>query len=513
MIKIFVAEDQLLIQKDLCAKLKKASDDIEIVGTALNGQDAYQKITALSPDILFTDIRMPIASGLDLIQKLKENDIPVYTVILSGYKDFEYARQSMKLGVDDYLLKPVSVEDLHYTLDTLSEKIQTSKKENRHTLLNSLLHNYKTSVSTQELQALEPAFYYGILINAGSCSSLTLHDIYPSEEALTQLSVADLQHKYLGNHDTIYLLDGVTRNEKFLLISLQQNNTTKIKNLLLGLMDILRPSGYPVTLCLSTKTCDLSDIRSKHTLMRTQTANHLIFGHSSILYQKDFLENGTEFRHILDDSMEKKFKLDIQNKNLPSFLNHLKSFLLQCSKERVTQKQLDECLKKILYYIFDYADHKLFHNYALEIEEYLSTSKGYTDLTDSLLFLFEQACRNTLLNIEINSDSSHFIDKIKGYIHSHYSQEINIHNIATKFSITPAYLSRIFKKQEGIPPIEYLTKYRIEQACHYFLSSTMSIREVAELCGYSNQFYFSKAFKQIMGISPSEYRIKYQDVN
>lgn len=72
MIKVFVAEDQLLIQKDLCAKLKKASADIEIVGTALNGQEAYQKIYDLSPDILFTDIRMPIASGLDLIQNLKK---------------------------------------------------------------------------------------------------------------------------------------------------------------------------------------------------------------------------------------------------------------------------------------------------------------------------------------------------------------------------------------------------------------------------------------------------------
>lgn len=103
------------------------------------------------------------------------------------------------------------------------------------------------------------------------------------------------------------------------------------------------------------------------------------------------------------------------------------------------------------------------------------------------------------------------IQNVMEYIHAHFSEEINIQDIASQFSITPAYLIRLFKKQTNIPPIEYLTKYRIEQACYYFTHTLMSIGEVAELCGCSNQFYFSKAFKAVKGMSPSEYKIKYQE--
>ena len=115
MIKIVVAEDQILIQKDICKKIEKTLKNVEIAATALNGEDAYQKILDLRPDILITDIRMPIKSGLELIRQLKEEHLSVKTVILSGYKDFEYAKEAIKLGVDEYLLKPVSVEAVSYT--------------------------------------------------------------------------------------------------------------------------------------------------------------------------------------------------------------------------------------------------------------------------------------------------------------------------------------------------------------------------------------------------------------
>ena len=87
---------------------------------------------------------------------------------------------------------------------------------------------------------------------------------------------------------------------------------------------------------------------------------------------------------------------------------------------------------------------------------------------------------------------------------------MNINDIAVHFSITPTYLSRLFKKYTDIRPIEYLTNYRIQQACDYFAHSQLTVREVAELCGYANQFYFSKVFKQITSLSPSEYRIQKQ---
>lgn len=141
MIKIVVAEDQPLILKDLCLKIEKCDPDMEIAGTATDGRAAYEKAAELQPDILFTDIKMPFLSGLEVISRLKAENRQIHTVIISGYRDFEFAREAMKLGVDEYLLKPLSADDIAYVLSELKEKISMKKKDyNRH-LLESLIQS------------------------------------------------------------------------------------------------------------------------------------------------------------------------------------------------------------------------------------------------------------------------------------------------------------------------------------------------------------------------------------
>ena len=113
----------------------------------------------------------------------------------------------------------------------------------------------------------------------------------------------------------------------------------------------------------------------------------------------------------------------------------------------------------------------------------------------------------SLCNTSGQSDSARMAADIQEYIEKNYAANININDIATAFSLTPAYFSRMFKKYTGTRPIEYLTSVRIRHACEYFANSDFSVRQVAEFCGYSDQYYFSKAFKSITGKSPSEYRI------
>ena len=87
-----------------------------------DGRAAYEKAAELQPDILFTDIKMPFLSGLEVISRLKAENRQIHTVIISGYRDFEFAREAMKLGVDEYLLKPLSADDISYVLSELKER-------------------------------------------------------------------------------------------------------------------------------------------------------------------------------------------------------------------------------------------------------------------------------------------------------------------------------------------------------------------------------------------------------
>ena len=124
MIKIFLVEDEVFALRTLCRKIVDLQEDYEIVGTATDGTEALPKILETKPAIVITDIRMSDMDGLTLIQKMKEQKISALPVIISGYQEFEYAKQAMKLGVEDYLLKPVELSQLRECLQGCRKKLE-----------------------------------------------------------------------------------------------------------------------------------------------------------------------------------------------------------------------------------------------------------------------------------------------------------------------------------------------------------------------------------------------------
>lgn len=509
MIRIVVAEDQLLIQKDLCRKIEKTGKDIEIVGTALNGQEAYEKVISRHPDILITDIRMPIESGLELIHRLKQERCPCRTVILSGYRDFEYAKEAMKLGVDEYLLKPVSIKDLFYVLETLEEKILSEEDSNAKAALNLLLNSKMPCQDALSAFSYYKQFYL-VFMNINSFSTFTVQDLLPYENELKELLGGSSISRYLKPEEKMYVCDGTSFNEKLLVFCLTQTTGPRLDILLKQLLRTAESIAGFVTLCVSKPIRQLENIGLEQKLLKIQISSQLIYAESAVLYNRDFLSGFSHIPDRMDDAALNHFKFLIHSQNLDAFSKELKLFLGECEKQHTTQKDLDFYIKKLLHACFDLSSHSQVSHPELEIDEYISNSRNYADLSDSLCLLFRQLFHKTILHDQsTSSNPGTLVMQIQKYMEENYAADINIHEIARHFSITPAYLSRIFKKYTNVRPIAYLTSYRIQQACHYFQHSQLSVREIAELCGYSNQFYFSKAFKSIQNVSPSEYRISH----
>lgn len=509
MVKVLIAEDQVLIQQDICRKIEKTGKNVVVAGTALNGQDAYEKILTLHPDILITDVRMPIQTGLELIRHLKEDCIPIKTVILSGYRDFEYAKEAIQLGVDEYLLKPISVEDLKYVLDSLEEKILTEQDYNFRNALYQML-NTGNRIPQKNMEVFTFSYCCLMLVNLNSCATLSFQDWLPYENELEELLDGTVVHKYLKKDETVHICSGNTYNQKLLVFLLNRTPIEKLDMMAAELQKQIERLTTAVTIYISKPMQAIDSLGAEYRLLTTQLNNQLIFSVSSVFHSKDFLGESQPPKVLLDDGTLESFRFCVHSQNLDTLLEHLDEFLDICQTEKVTQKHLGNSLKHLLHVCFDSADDTLLTNKELEIDEYLSNAKTYTELKLSLHFLFEQLFRKKVLNLNTAPNPELLVDKVKKYMRSNYGKDININDIATHFSITPAYLSRLFKKYSDVRPIEYLTNYRIQQACGYFSHSQLTVQEVAELCGYSNQFYFSKAFKQITSVSPSEYRIQNQ---
>ena len=118
-VKIIVVEDELILLNNMCRKIAAVSPDFEVVGQAFNGKEALELIRKDQPDIVFTDIRMPLMDGLELAEILYQEYPEIHIVIVSGYDDFEYARRALTYRVHDYLLKPLKNEALEKLLLSL----------------------------------------------------------------------------------------------------------------------------------------------------------------------------------------------------------------------------------------------------------------------------------------------------------------------------------------------------------------------------------------------------------
>lgn len=122
-ITVVVVEDEKLIAKSIVNNIEKVKDDFKVIGVAYNGEDGFELVRSLLPNILFTDIKMPILDGLRLIAMVKENFPFIKIVVVSGYDDFDYARAALHNNVSDYLLKPINLLELKKTLITIQNEL------------------------------------------------------------------------------------------------------------------------------------------------------------------------------------------------------------------------------------------------------------------------------------------------------------------------------------------------------------------------------------------------------
>ena len=129
--RIILVDDEEEVRKGIIKKINWETLGFEVVGDAENGQDALEKIEQLEPDVIMTDIRMPYMDGLELIAKIRQKYPSMKVLIFSGYDDFEYAQQAIKLNVTEYILKPVNVEELTEILTRVRENLDKEIEQRR----------------------------------------------------------------------------------------------------------------------------------------------------------------------------------------------------------------------------------------------------------------------------------------------------------------------------------------------------------------------------------------------
>lgn len=540
MYRILIADDEAYI-RDLVAKsINQSSLGMEVVGCAEDGVSAIDMIKELHPDILITDICMPILSGLDLIKQVKETGTNLKTVIISGYDDFAYAKTAMQLGVTNYLLKPFLPEELFEVLEKIMEELennasllrnmtelQTQFEDNviyiQERFLKELLQNMPVKKNLIEegktlRMDLQANFYCAGIVRIqsdgisgksnlnnqnvmGEFLNVTKDKYFEDTVKTYAVNLNDNQLALLfcSNHADIFEFD----------VSIK-NSLEKISNSLLKYYNI-------------QMVCVLGKIYSK--LEKTADSYE-----AALSVFKYILPEGRSVIHY-NEARQMKDARKLQDYKKPEELREELILNIRLAKKEKALSVLDTILQ---YYEDLFASSQEF--VSLSIFELvfaidnalLESGSTYQVWKDANMkkFLKDQIMSGTLLDTKILLENyiakrcdefMHIIanqgDKlvydIKTLIDLNLgNEEFNLENASSKLFFSPNYIRQLFKQKTGEGFTEYLIRRRMEKAGELLKDPINKIQDVSENTGYSNQRYFSSCFKKFYGCTPTEYREK-----
>lgn len=496
MINVIIVEDEPAIARGLSLLITQNYCDFQVLALCRNGKDGLQKILELKPDLIFTDISMPIMNGLDMIQELRSQKIQTHCVILTGYAEFEYARTAITLGVSDYLLKPISLDTLDRILTSFRSQHQSSLQNLRAEYLQKSLFG---TVLPEEgnLPLMSCSCTLLFLFFGSMCGNLYHETIISSEiPDIDNQLLRDLEQKYKVS---LFLLRGKHYNEKVLAIVAPVCQPLEINAIAQQLYNIYSLSANPLNLVISDTVTDGQEIPELARTTYLYALFKIPFGSSSLQkYQpltNEPIHVSTQIKQLCGGIPERPSK-----DNLKDFIHSLIDFW---SKQQVTQFQL---LTDVRYFISTIIHEHLKENIIYpDPAEIIASSHSYQELEKELSF---ETNRIYGFNDSMEStENQHSLAyQVKNWLDKNFTTQITYKIFQDLFGHNEKYLSTLFKAEFGISPSKYISELRLNMAKNLMESNPdILLKDVADMVGFTDAFYFSRVFKTHEGISPSAF--------
>ena len=531
MYKLLIADDEPLVQVGIKSMLDWSEYQIELCGIAINGQAAYSIIEEQQPDIVITDIKMPIMSGLELIKKCRETfgyQKPAF-IILTNYEDFSMAKEALQAQVVDYLIKieltPESLRSaIQNALSRLQKQLPSDPSENSN-LLNlhaltdkfylRLLHNLFESKEQFKRQADElhlnfdsPYFVCCYMEMIPSISSALTF------EKMTHLFNAALQmlREILVKYSPCHIVTLDIKHFAVIFYSKQKTSDelshSKIQSILQTVSETVR-KYYNVSLSggigtYVTLPMEISDsFQQARQAASYATPSNAIFCYEDVqpntLPRRQF--NLALFKNDLSaafDTMDEEAFDSILTQILELFLSHSAGYVqildCACNLLYLTTSLLPDGENILTELFLDYPDGYR----SLYLQSTSEQIVKWLEVFQSRLCAYMKQHKKEYRN--------RIVENVKAYINDHVHNKLSLNDVADTFFISSGYLSQLFKKYNDMGFNEYVNYKKIEEAKHLLSDGTKKVYEVADLLGFESAFYFSKVFKKVEGISPTEYQ-------
>ncbi|MBO4636794.1 MAG: response regulator [Clostridiales bacterium] len=527
-IKVFICEDESIVREGLRDMIPWEKYGFEFVGDAPDGEMALPMIRSLKPDVLITDITMPFMDGLSLCRVVMSELPDIKIIIISGYSDFEYARQAISLGVEQYLLKPVTKADMIKVIEEVKQKISEaseqqnyiSKYEQEFKKFERFSHRaffeklVEGSMSVQQIYEQANELHLNLSANGYNLVIYTVRDAEQSSYADDAANVMESLFGHFMQYPD-YILFRCNLLSYAVLI---KGEFERLPELTDRCVDMIRQHceeahsnlewyaavGVPTKRLSGLSAC-YSDANRAFAYRHLFPDKHIFT--SELVRTKYNTPNAGEV-----DSIDAA-KLDpmiIRNFVRTGSLAETESF----ADEYIAS--LDGTENPILFRYYLLVSIRVNVELALREEGIPKTDIDMSlsgidmeieadEFRNNLIDTLRKAI--TLRDAEAMKRNSDIIDSAMRYIDNHYKDEdISLDSVAIASNISANYLSAMFSQKVGLSFVEYVTKKRMEKAKQLLRKTDKRSGEIASEVGYKDPRYFSFVFKKKTGCTPSQYR-------
>jgi two-component system response regulator YesN len=494
MYSVLLVEDEKIELDTLRDYINWDKISVDKVYTARNGRSAYECIIQNEPDIMITDIQMPIMTGTELAKRVREEGYKTKIIFLTGYDDFEYVKEAFRVQATDYILKPFMTEELEKLLLKVEKQIDDESKteESIGVAAKQMIEQMcRGNINEKDAESLSMYYFersmeqvaYGLLAVYCVTEEELLHkDIEKLNEVYHSFLLGDVLVVVLYSH--LYFLDGAKR----------------IKSILEGNYSIVYFKDKIPLAQLKDRTEQLLNWKER-----------IFFERKGEIFDAD-ITGLKEYRQrmIPKKAIESKENLykAIKNGETDAVEAILKEML-----ERFTIIEKEECIRQLYAFCYELKNHFVSGDPQLttwmtekeeDWEQNILKGRYWEDILNKLV----SYCTNitSFFLKQQENPNYHIVVQIKDYLEHNYSETCSVEEMAEKVHLSPNYLRSIFKDSVGQTILEYVTEYRLLKACELLKNKTLRVKEVGRLVGYDNESYFGSVFAKKYGVSPNEYR-------
>ena len=531
MLKVFLAEDEFIIREGIKNNIDWQAHGYEFCGEASDGELAFPLIQKTRPDILITDIKMPFVDGLALSRLVKKELPETEIIILSGYEEFDYAKEAIQIGVARYLLKPINGETLLQEIDSVAEIILGKQKEKE------IREKYQKEMEENSLRDQMDLFQHLV---TGDCSMEELLSVADKLDlkimapwySIVLLKIQSMKHDYeeysgsivvvderivkLAEPEHVLIFDRALEGRAFLfkadseeeLLAYQKEYLGDVKEVLSGYANLRYFGG------IGTPVNRLREIPASFEDASHAFAHRYLVAESCILDSSLLMQEGA--------AEQEDFRISAVN---PEQIDRAKM------QEFLRTGDLDE----VIYFVDEFfgkldggaMKSRIFRQY-ITMDAYFSIADFLKGLglqkdeieapdQDSSILQDEKSAMDYIVRImnkalvlrekKASSRYEDVVSEVIHYIEDNYAQEeLSFNLLASHVNFSPNHLSMIFSQQTGQTLIRYLTDYRMNRAKELLRCSSKKSSVISMEVGYKDPHYFSYLFKKTQGMTPTQYR-------